>query len=74
MFEIPLGYPEHNIESDIELFSSFTGFFFGVIIYETNKRMQVILRTELSSSIVVLGRFIALMYQAMEGISKMDQD
>ena len=74
MFEIPLGYTEHNTESDVELFSSFTVFFFGVIIYETNKRMQVILRTELSSSIVVLGRFIAPMYQAMEGISKMDQD
>lgn len=46
VFEIPLGYREDNTESDIELFSSFTGLFWGVIVYDTNKKMQVVHRTE----------------------------
>ena len=46
VFEIPLGYREDNTESDVEFFSSFTGVFWGVIVYDTNKKMQVVHRTE----------------------------
>ena len=37
VFEISLGYREDNTESDVGLFSSFTGLFWGVIVYDKQK-------------------------------------